>query len=186
MKYIAKFIFKLSGWKGFGGIVPDKKSIIIGAPHTSGWDFFMSWLYYTSIGGKASFLIKKEFFFWPMGYFLRSMGGIPVDRSRGSNVIKQVVDEFNKRDVLHLAITPEGTRKRTSRWKGGFHTIARHSGATVYLGYFDFGHKEIGFDTKFELTDDVNSDLKRMRQWYKDKGVIGKYPELFSTGDDLD
>jgi len=186
MKKLTAFILRLLGWKVMSGVAPESKCIILGAPHTSALDFVISWLYYTSVGGKAYVMVKKEFFFWPVGYIVRWMGGIPVDRTRGANVLKQVVDEFKTRDYLHLAIAPEGTRKPTARWKGGFHTMARLADVPVYLGYFDWGKKEIGFNEKFELTDDLNADLKRVRQWYKDKGVQGKHPELFNTGNDLD
>ena len=113
------------GWKVVAGQMPVKKGIIIGVPHTSIWDFVISWMYYTSVGGQASTVIKKELFFWPLGPILRGMGGIPVDRSKGVSLVKQVIDEFNSRDILHLAITPEGTRTRTKRWKAGFHAIAK-------------------------------------------------------------
>jgi len=186
MRRIAGFTLKLMGWKAVGGPAPEKKCIIVAAPHTSAWDFVISWLYYTSVGGKASILIKKEFFFWPLGYIVKAMGGVPIDRSRGANVIKQVVKEFETRETLHLAITPEGTRQRNARWKGGFHTMARLANVPVYAGFFDFGKKEVGFETIFELTDDMQADLKRLRKWYRNKGVVGKYPENFTTGDDLD
>ncbi len=35
---------------------------------------------------------------------------------------------------LHLAMTPEGTRKHVVRWKAGFHTIAKLADVPVYLG----------------------------------------------------
>jgi 1-acyl-sn-glycerol-3-phosphate acyltransferase len=108
-----------------------------------------------------------------------------VDDSKGASLVKQMVNEFSKRKQLHLAIAPEATRKRTARWKGGFHTIARAANVPVYMGFFDWGKKEVGFKDKIELTDDLSADLKRVRQWYKNKGVIAKYPDNFTCGDDL-
>lgn len=186
MKYIAKFILKVLGWKVVGGVAPVPKCIILGVPHTSAWDFVISWLFYASVGGKANIMIKKEFFFWPLGYVVKAMGGIPVDRAKGASLVKQIVDEFKKREIMHLAIAPEGTRQPTTRWKGGFHTIAKAANIPVYYGFFDWGRKEVGFIEHVELTDDMQADLKKIRQWYKDKGVVGKYPELFTTGDDLE
>ena len=114
------------------------------------------------------------------------MGGIPVDRSRGTTVAKQVIDAMNKAEYMHLAIAPEGTRQLTEKWKTGFHTIARACNVPVYLGYFDWKTKTVGRGIEFQLTDDVQGDLKKIRQYYKDKGVVGKHPELFTTGKDLD
>jgi 1-acyl-sn-glycerol-3-phosphate acyltransferase len=186
MEKLSRLILKLLGWKTIGGVVPEKKCIIIAAPHTSAWDFIICWLFYTSVGGKAMVLIKKEFFFWPVGYFLKAMGGLPIDRSRGANVIKQVVKEFETKDSMHLAITPEGTRKKTTKWKRGFHTIAKLANVPVYAGYSDFEKKEVGIDIRIELTNDINADIKNLRKWYRDKGVVAKFPENFSTGNDLD
>ena len=180
-KWTCGKLLKLLGWTPVNGVMPDKKAIIIGVPHTSAWDFVISYLYYTSQGGLARIIIKKESFVWPVGPLLKKMGAIPVDRSRGSNLVKQVVDEMNKHEIFHLAITPEGTRKRTTRWKAGFHTIARATGAKVYLGFFDYGTKHIGWLEKLELTDDPQEDIRRMKAYYREKGVVGKIPEFFSA-----
>lgn len=177
MQSVCKFLLKLLGWKAVAGVMPHKKAIIIGVPHTSAWDFIISYLYYTSVGGVANIVIKKEFFFWPVGYFLRKAGAIPIDRSKGASVVKQIVAEMNSRDIMHLAITPEGTRERTTRWKAGFHTIAKSTGAVIYLGFFDFGRKEIGWRDTFELTDDPQEDIRRMKAYYRDLGLAGKHPE---------
>ena len=180
-KWICKQLLRMMGWKPVNGIIPHKKAIIIGVPHTSGWDFVIAYLYNTSMGGVANIVVKKEFFFWPLGYFLKKTGAIPIDRSRGVRVVKQIIDEFEKRDTMHLAITPEGTRKRTKRWKAGFHTIAKATGAVVYLSFFDFGKKEIGWEDTLELTDDPHADIKRMKAYYRKRGVVGKHPELFTA-----
>ncbi len=180
-KRICKFLLRLLGWKTHGFVVPEKKCIIIGVPHTSAWDFIISYLFYTSMGGKANVLVKKEFFFWPVGYFIRKMGGLPIDRSKGANVIRQTVQLFNEREEMHLAMTPEGTRKRVTRWKGGFHTLAKNANIPVYLGSFDWGIKQISIWEKFELSDDYNEDIKRMKDFYREKGIKGKFPEQFTT-----
>ena len=97
-----------------------------------------------------------------------------------------MIDAMNKAEYMHLAIAPEGTRKRTDNWKTGFHTIARACNVPVYLGYFDWKTKTVGRGEEFILTDDAKADLKRIRQYYKDKGVVGKHPQLFSVGKDLE
>lgn len=181
MKGFSKFWLKVLGWKAVGDVAPVDKCIIIGAPHTSAWDFVISWLFYTSLGGKANILIKKEFFFWPLGFFVKRMGGLPIDRSKGANVIRQTIQIIKERDQIHLALTPEGTRKRTKNWKAGFHIIATETNIPVYLGSFDWGRKEITIGERFELSDDSRADIKRMKTFYKERGIQGKFPELFCT-----
>jgi 1-acyl-sn-glycerol-3-phosphate acyltransferase len=181
MKTICKIIMKLTGWRSVGSMVTDPKCILIGAPHTSSLDFVISWIFYKSLGGKANILIKKEFFFWPIGYILKKMGGIPIDRSKASNVVRQIINQFNQRDYMHLAITPEGTRKRTRNWKGGFHTIARTANIPVYLVSFDWGRKTMTIWGKMELTDNQQEDIKKMKEFYREKGVQGRHPEQFTT-----
>lgn len=186
MKYISKFLLWILGWKVMEPPVPEPKCIILGVPHTSSWDFVISYLYYSSMGRTASVLVKKSLFKWPLGPIVRGMGGVPVDRQKGASLTLQIIEEFKKREVMHLAIAPEGTRKRTERWKAGFHTIAKAADIPVYLGYFDWGKKEVGRGEKFELTDDAQADLKAIRNLYKTKGIVGKHPHNFTTGKDLE
>jgi 1-acyl-sn-glycerol-3-phosphate acyltransferase len=184
---LAHFILKSLGWKAMEPPVPEPKCIILGVPHTSVWDFVISYLYYSSVGGKAYVMIKKGFFKWPLGPILRRCGAIPVERTvhAGASLVRQIITAFEKHDQLHLAIAPEGTRKPVTKWKAGFHAIAKGAGVPVYLGYFDWKTKTVGRGVKFEITDDAQSDLKRIRQWYKDKGVVGLHPDNFATGNDL-
>jgi len=87
---------------------------------------------------------------------------------------------------MHLAIAPEGTRQPIVKWKGGFHTIARAANVPVYCAVFDWGRKEIGILDEVELTDDLNADIHRIKQWYKARGVKGKHPGKFILGEGLD
>ncbi|WP_423127107.1 1-acyl-sn-glycerol-3-phosphate acyltransferase [Gaoshiqia sp. Z1-71] len=183
LKSVCSVLLRLLGWKPVNGVMPHKKAIIIGVPHTSAWDFVISYLYYTSQGGVANIVIKKEFFFWPLGYFLKKMGALPIDRSKGVSVVKQIIEEMNKRETMHLAITPEGTRELNKKWKAGFHTIAKATGAVVYLGFFDFGKKEIGWIDTLELTDDPQEDIRRMKAYYRAKGISGRHPDQFTAED---
>jgi 1-acyl-sn-glycerol-3-phosphate acyltransferase len=183
---VSAFILKRLGWKTFGPPVPAPKCIILGAPHTSAWDFVISYLFYNSIGGKAYVMVKKDFFVFPIKGLMRKAGAIPVDRAKGASLVKQMVHAFQTHETLQVAIAPEGTRKPTAKWKGGFHTIARAASVPVYFGYFDWGRKEVGVAEELVLTDDMAADIKRAQQWYKDKGVKGKYPQNFITSTDTD
>ncbi len=178
---ICKILLKMMGWRVIGGVVPEDKAIILGVPHTSAKDFLVSYIFYSAVGGTANVMIKKEFFFWPMGYILRSLGAVPVDRKHGAGVAKQMIDEMNRAKRMHLAIAPEGTRKRTVKWKTGFHTIAKATGAAVYLGYFDWGTKRVSAGERFEISDNAKEDLEKIKAIYRTMNLTGKHKDCFST-----
>ena len=175
------WLLKALGWTADTPVVPEDKCIILGVPHTSIWDFVISYLYYVSVGGKPYCMIKGEFFVGPLGWLLRKLGGIPVDRKRGSNVALSVIKEMKALPTAHLALAPEGTRKPVKRWKTGFHTIAREVGCPVYMGYFDWGTKHISRGEKVELTDDAKADMARIQALYEEMHLVGKHPELYLT-----
>lgn len=179
MRSFAKFLLWLLGWKAIEPPAPEDKCIILGVPHTSVMDFIISWLYYTSVGGKANVMVKAEFFVWPLGPLMRALGAVPVDRRRGANVALQMIEQMRKSKKMHLAIAPEGTRKPVTRWKTGFHTIARATGASVYLGYFDWGTKRVGRGERFEITEDANADLERIKEHYRKMNLRGKIKDNF-------
>jgi len=181
MRKFFKILLKLLGWTSVNGVMPDKKAIIIAVPHTSAWDFVYAYLYYMSVGGTVHIIIKKQFFFWPLGFFLKKFGAIPIDRSHGTPVVRQIIDTINKSDTFHLAIAPEGTRKRTTRWKGGFHTIAKATGATVYMGFLDYSKKRIGWEKTLPLAETSRESIKRAKEYYRTLDVKGKYPDQYTA-----
>ena len=175
------FALRALGWTAVEDAVPEDKCIILGVPHTSVWDFLISYLYYRSKGEKARCMVKKEFFFPPLGWLLRAMGGIPVDRSSPTLMLRSVLREMEKPGRFHLTLAPEGTRKPVKNWKTGFHMIARNTGAPVYLGYFDWRTKRIGRGVKVELTDDARADMKRIQAIYEEMHLTGKHPGNYIT-----
>ena len=176
------WLLKVMGWTiDDQNVVPEDKCIILGVPHTSAWDFVISLLFYTSIGGSAKVMVKKEFFFWPIGGLLRKIGGLPVDRKNATRLVLSTIHEMKEAKVCHLAIAPEGTRKPIKRWKTGFHTIAREVGCSVYMGYFDWGTKHVGWGKKVELTDDARADMKRIQEMYEEMHLVGKHKKNYVT-----
>ena len=178
----AKFCGKLlrrMGWESIGGPMKEKKAIVLGVPHTSVWDFLVSYLFYTQFGKVAHIMIKKEFFFWPLGPILRACGAVPVDRDSAASVVRSLIHEMDQAEEFHLAIAPEGTRKAVKRWKTGFHLIARETGATVYVGYYDWGRKRISVGEPIELTDDPKADMQRIYDIYRPMGIQGLHKDGF-------
>lgn len=180
----AKFcgwLLRRMGWTTKGGPMKEAKAIVLGVPHTSVWDFVVSYLFYSQFGKVAHCMIKKEFFFWPVGPILRATGAVPVDRQSASTMVKSLITLMEDVDEFHLAIAPEGTRALTKRWKTGFHLIAKETGATVYCGYFDWGKKEISVGEPIALTDDAKADLERVYAHYRTLGLVGKHKEKFAV-----
>jgi 1-acyl-sn-glycerol-3-phosphate acyltransferase len=185
MSFRQKFgrrLLKLMGWKAEENKIVDTKCIILGVPHTSVVDFIVAWAYGVSIGITPNIMIKKEFFFWPLGWLLRKMGAIPVDRSKGSNVALHSIQAMKEADTMYLAIAPEGTRKKTDRWKMGFLTIARACDVPVYLGYFDYNTKRVGTGPRFAVSDNPKEDMKRIQAHYAAMHLEGRHKDCFSCG----
>lgn len=164
MKYIARLIFWIIGWK----IDPNppeniKKCVIAVGPHTSNWDFIIGRLAFFQYGVQGKFLIKKELFFFPLGIFLRSLGGIPVDRKRNSNMTDFSVNLFQNSESLYLVFTPEGTRKYNPNWKKGFYYIALKANVPIYVCYVDFATKTGGFHSLFHPTGNVDNDILEIK-----------------------
>lgn len=177
----SSLILKAFGWTVDGGLPPEDKCIILGAPHTTIFDFPLAYLYYKSLGGKAVCMVKKETFRTPLGPIVRKMGGIPVDRSSSANMLRSIITEINANEKFHLAIAPEGTRRPVKKWKMGFRLIAKACDIPVYLVYFDWGRKHIGWWKKFELTDDAEADRIRLQQDYEDMHITGLHNENYRT-----
>lgn len=178
--WFSKFILRIAGWT-VKATVPDyPRCIICVAPHTSNWDFILGKLAYASIGRKAGFLMKSTWFFFPLGIIFRSMGGVPVVRKRGgTSLVDTLVEKYRTTDKLVLAITPEGTRSRTSEWRTGFLRIATLADVPIVLGAFDFKRKEITITETFKPTGDINADMRAVKDYYKN--FTGKYPEKFTA-----
>lgn len=177
--WFSRLILKMAGWT-VKITVPDyPKCIICVAPHTSNWDFILGKLAYASVGRKAGFLMKESWFFFPLGAIFRAMGGIPVPRRRGSSLVDTLVEKFKSADRLTIAITPEGTRSRTSNWRHGILHIARQAGIPIALGVIDFKTKQIIIERTFTPTGDVESDMRAIKDYYS--AFTGRFPEKFTT-----
>ena len=136
-------LFKAMGWKAVVNVPMGDKYIIALAPHTSNFDFILGLLYSRAMGFRSDFLMKKEWFFWPLGILMRKLGGIPVYRSRKMSMTDHLAETARQRDTFHLCITPEGTRSRTEEWKKGFYYIALKAGLPILLYGVDYPSKTI-------------------------------------------
>lgn len=170
--------FGLGGWR-FEGALPDlPKFVLIVAPHTSNWDFFVGVAAVFSLGLRISFLGKDSIFRGPMGPVMRWLGGIAVDRTVSKDRVSDSVAAFKERDRLVLGVTPEGTRKRVEKWKTGFYHVARGAGVPIVPVAFDYRRKAVIMGDPFTPTGDVEGDIAQLRRFFAD--VTPRRPENFA------
>ena len=168
--------FKLMGWKIIGQMdATIKKSIMIVVPHTSWHDFYIGLFARGIIGLEMNYVAKKELFIFPFGAYFRWMGGAPLDRSGGKNIVDSTVSIFKSRQVFRLGIAPEGTRKKVSEWKTGFYYIALKAEVPIVPIAFDYGKRQVVLNEPFYPTGNIEADFKILKNLYT--GVIGKIPE---------
>lgn len=174
MGKILFFITKLLGWK-IDPNVPEgvKKAVIVVGPHTSNWDFIIGKVAFMKYKIEGRFLIKKELFFFPFGFFLKKLGGIPVDRSKNNRLTDQAVSFFEENETMYLVFTPEGTRKYNPNWKKGFYYIAQKANVPIYIAYIDYATKTGGFHSLFQPSGDVEKDIQEI------KSILGNYKGKF-------
>ncbi|MEE4246545.1 MAG: lysophospholipid acyltransferase family protein [Kangiellaceae bacterium] len=179
MRKLALLILKLLGWTLVGEPPKAPKYVLIFAPHTSNWDFFLMMLVRSALNIKPNFIGKHTLFVWPpVSWFMRSIGGEPVDRTKASNIVEQVVNNFKTRPDYKFALSPEGTRSKKDHWKSGFYRIAVNAGVPIQLIYLHRPTKECGFGPLFQPTGDIDKDFEYLRNFYQDKK--GFRPELLS------
>lgn len=171
----ARGVLALCGWKVKGSCPKEEKCILIGAPHTSNWDFVLALMTFAALSIRCSWVAKHTLFHWPFGVLFRSIGGIPVDRGSGAAFFRRVLELFRERDNLVLVMSPEGTRRKTAYWKSGFYLLAVKAEVPIVLGYVDYASKTIGVAESFIPTGDADRDMSYIRNFYR--GKQGRYPE---------
>ena len=174
-------LYKRLGWtKNITVHRPDKYIICL-APHTSNWDFLIGQLFTRAEGIRSNFLMKKEWFFWPLGPILKALGGIPVWRSKHTSMTDNLAEKARSMSSFILCITPEGTRSLNPDWKKGFYFIAHKANIPILLYAADYERKLIECTKVIIPNGDVEGQMKEIKRYYKD--YKGKKPELFSVGD---
>ena len=93
-----------------------------------------------------------------------------------------MINAFNKRQRLAIAVTPEGTRSRNSHWHKGIVVMAHEVGVPIVLAYFDYKRKVACLDQLFTPTGDIEADMLAIKRYYNDKGDYARYPDHFTTG----
>ena len=166
------------GWTKCVTVAHPDKFIICLAPHTSNWDFIIGQLYAQAEGFKINFLMKREWFFWPLGVIFKSLGGIPVWRSKHTSMTDNLAETAKTKDSFKLCITPEGTRSPNTEWKKGFYFIALKAEIPILLYGVDYEKKKIVCTDSFTPSGNIDEDMPKIKSYFKD--FKGKKPENFA------
>lgn len=189
INWIFRQIFHFQGWKIVEPIPTEaKRCVLIAAPHTSNWDMVYTRACFDKLKIPLRFTIKKEWLPFPFGWILKPMGALGIDRSpkqKGGerpSMVEVMVELFQKHQDLCMLITPEGTRKKVTKWKTGFYYVALQAQVPIVCGYLDYKKKEAGMGLVLFPSGDLAEDMKKIMQFYKN--ITPKFPENFSL--DLD
>lgn len=180
-KICKTILYKRMGWSTDITVEHPAKYIICLAPHTSNWDFIIGLLFSRAEGLKINFLMKKEWFFWPLGIWFKHLGGIPVNRSKHTSMTDAMAETARKECGFRLCVTPEGTRSLNPNWKKGFYFIALKAGIPILLYGIDYEKKIIACRKMVVPSGNLEEDMRTIKTYFKD--FKGKKPELFSVGD---
>ena len=132
MMRLARWVLTRLNWQIEGTLPDHKKFVVIGAFHTSNWDFFVAMAVMFALDLEGSWVAKHTIFRWPLGVLMRACGGHPIDRQQHEGHVQRAIQLFEENEKFVYAITPEGTRSKVERWKTGFYHIA--VGAQVVIG----------------------------------------------------
>lgn len=180
-KFCNWLLYKHWGWTSNVTENHPDKFIICLAPHTSNWDFVLGQLYSGAMGIRIGFLMKKEWFFWPLGPIFRSLGGIPVYRDKKTSMTDAMAEAAKAAPEFHMCITPEGTRSPNSDWKKGFYFIALKAQLPILLYGVDYERKLIQCTKTIIPNGDLEAQMREIKLYYKD--FRGKIPNNFTIGD---
>ena len=175
LRLLSILILKLMGWKAVGCPIQNARFVLIGAPHTSNWDFPLMIMVVLKLRLKVFWMGKNTLFPFPVGWFMKWLGGIPVDRSRAHNLVDQTVAQYKSEPEMIVLVPPEGTRSKVKEWKTGFYRIAVAAEVPVLMGYVDASKKEAGLADFYYPTGELEVDMPAIRAFYATK--VGINPE---------
>lgn len=169
---LARFILRLFGWRVVDNLPPTRKFVLVAAWHTSNWDFPLSILAMWGLGLPLKFMGKQELTEGRLGWFMKRLGVIGIDRSKRGDIVNKVAERFAEENELMLVIPAEGTRSKTPYWRTGFYYVALAADVPIAFALTDSVKKEVGIDGYFYPTGEREADLHVVKDFYKDKRGI--------------
>ena len=176
-RWFGRTFYRSIGWNLEGNIVNSERVLIVAAPHTSNWDFVFGIAAVLGINARVRWLGKHTIFKPGITWFMRWLGGIPVNREQPDAVMGYVDEAVKKDSGVVLVVAPEGTRKKSPKWKSGFLRIAEKNNCKIQLGALDFPNKRIVLGDVFEPTGDHKADIAAIIKYYGQ--FKGKHPDQF-------
>lgn len=183
---LAEKALKLMGWETDNHWPGNlSQCVMIAAPHTSNWDALYARLALKVLGVNVRLTIKDSYMQFPLGPFVRAMGGIGIDRRPKQageprpSMVQVMTDLFKQHPELVMLVTPEGTRARQEQWKTGFYYVAVNAGVPIALAYMDYEQKKAGVGKIIHPTGDFEEDMAEIMDFYA--GIQAKFPEEFSV-----
>lgn len=167
---LARVLLRLSRWTAVGSV--PRKGILVGAPHTSNWDWVLTMLLAWDSSVQIRLLVKESLFVGPLGWILKATGAVRLDRDNPGATIRALLDDAETDETFLLGIAAEGTRSNGDYWKSGFYRISQQTGLPITLAYLDAPTRTVGWGPTFALTGDVGADMDRLREFYADKRGI--------------
>ncbi|MEE8340490.1 MAG: 1-acyl-sn-glycerol-3-phosphate acyltransferase [Candidatus Neomarinimicrobiota bacterium] len=174
---IGRFILWSYRWRIEGEVLNSKKFMVILAPHTSYWDFLTNMGTMLALGIHNRWFVADVFCWWPLGNFMRWLGGIPIDRNSPQDLVSFTIGKFTDHNELILALYPEGTTRKAEKWKTGFWHIARGADIPIQFLAVDYKNRVSVFGPVIRTSDDIEADMKKIQTYFKD--VIPKASENF-------
>lgn len=159
LRFISNTIMRFAGWRVEGQLPDLPKFVIIGAPHTSNWDFLLFLGVIFRLKADVRYMGKAELFNNPFGWFFYWCGGVPVDRKKSTGLVDQMVEACNKSKKFILVIAPEGTRYHVNEWKRGFYYIAQKANIPIVTAKVDGINKATHVGELFQPGDDIEADM---------------------------
>ena len=172
---LSRLVLRLIGWDLVEELPPSEKYILVGAHHTSNWDWAVGFLMMAGLGLKPRWVGKASLFRGFAGPIMRWLGGISVVRGAKKNFVGQIVDVYNDSKALVIALAPEGTRKYVDHWKTGFYHIAKGAQVSIAMAFLDYSKKACGIGGHFLPSENLKADMQILKEFYS--GVVGKFPE---------
>ena len=182
LRWIATVYLWVARWRIEVNLPDDPKWLVIVAPHTSYWDFPVMVGAALKHRVDARWLGKHTLFRGPFKPLFRWLGGIPVNPTHtGKGRVDQVVEVFQKADILRLGVAPEAGLSKTSQWRTGFYHIALEAEIPLVFGFVDYTTRTAGAGGYFTPSGDPDADFERIRDFYRTKR--GRNQERFSLPD---
>ena len=166
LQRVGRWAFTRAGWRVEGNFPDVPRQVLVIAPHTSNWDFVAGLGAMLALDLDPRWLGKHTLFRPPLGWLMRAIGGIPVRRDTHHDMVAQVVDAFRAARAMVLAITPEGTRRKTAAWKTGYYAIAEQAGVPVVPVWFDWGRRVVGIGAPYAAEGGAAALTERLRGLY--------------------